>query len=262
MGLEIETEVEESDLVNDFEILEVEGRYHFGIDGQDDSKESKGGLPMSTLSLKVLEGPAAGSSRFWVTLLTKAQVTEAKEAHEADPSDDEAKKRYRSLRFQFSNMVKFLTAIGLNDGSGSIKFNTDDFVGKEFDADVTVEVYPKEGEDESNATGKRNALKIVLGDAPAAPADATDAAPADDADAETEEQKAEREATEAAEAEAAAAAAAEAEAAEAAAKKPKPGLKKPPVKPPLKALVKPAPGKAPAKAPAKAAPAKHSFARR
>ncbi len=244
MGIEVETEVQEGDLLADFEVLEA-GRYHFGIDSQDDTKPSKAGLPMSSLSLKVLEGPSAnGSARFWVPIVTREQVAEAEASGDS--------KQYRSLRFQFSNMLKLLAAVGLYDLGGALKFNTDDLVGKEFDADVTVEDYKKE--DGSDA--QRNQIKVIL----EAGAEATAPEGTDAAAGETEEQKAEREATEAAEAEAAAAEAAAAEAAAEAAAKPKPGLKKPLVKPPLKKPA-PAPAKAPVKAPAKA-PAKHSFGRR
>ena len=55
MGLEIETEVEESDLVNDFEILEVEGRYHFGIDGQDDRLLKENVTMLMRLSLRSIK---------------------------------------------------------------------------------------------------------------------------------------------------------------------------------------------------------------
>lgn len=264
MGLEIETEVEEGDVMPDFDLLEVEGRYKLGIDAIDDSKEDKVGCPMGRLSLVVLEGPQAGATSMFVSFVTKEQVQYAKKQAEADPSDEDAVKAYKSLRRKFSNMVRLLTAVGLYDGGGSLKFNTDDLVGREFDADVTVRKYMKDGDAEGSPTGRSNNVKLVLDGAPAAtPAEeapetttGAEAAPEGDAAAEAE--------AAAAAAEAEAAAAAEAEAAAAAAAKPKPGLKKPLVKPPLKPVPKPAARVAP-KAPGRVAPkapAKHSFARR
>lgn len=211
------------------------GRYLLGIESKEDSLTEKKQYPMATLKCVALEGPSKGALFHRVTCTPQGEPGHG-------------------------FLLHFLHAVGLPYGGDNpdenveIEFDSDEFIGRQFWADVEIEEYEKKGDQPGQPTGKAARAKNIYtaeqiaeeqGQAPAAK-DKTDEGSAQEPQ-ESAEEAAEREAKEAAEAEAAAAAAA-------AAAKPKSGLKKPLVKPPLKSAVA-TNGKA-------AVAPKHSFARR
>lgn len=213
------------------------GRYLLGIESVEDSLTQKNQYPMATLKCTALEGPSKGTLFHRVTCVPQGEKGHGFTLH-------------------------FLHAVGLPYGGENaedtveIEFDSEEFIGRQFWADVDIEKYAKKDEDQSDKstwTGEGSkATKIYTPEeieaesgAGKTPEETTEQEPK-----ETAEQIAEREAQEAADLEAAEAAAASAAAAAA---KPKAGLKKPLVKPPLKT---------PAQTNGKVMPAKASFARR
>lgn len=206
-----------------FELLQ-DGLYKFSIVDKDDGTTGKGD-PKVSLRLSVVEGPQSGTMLHTVVLF---------------PESDEKGNPNR----MYGALLHFLHAVGIWDGKddADVEFDTDEFVGREFWANVASREYDKKNKDGELTGEKGTSNKITSipipdegADAPAAVEE--EAAPVEDAAAAEEAA-----AKEAADAEIAAAQ-------EAAAKKkvaPKPVAKplakpvaKPAAKPVAKAAAKP-----------------------
>lgn len=153
--------------------LLAEGRYKFGINDKEDTT-SKAGDPMVKLTLVVLEGSEQGGM---IHRLVKSEPPD-----ESTPSNKKA---------QFGLMLHFLHAVGLwapdpDGGETEVNFDTDDFIGREFWADVVHKPYQdkKTGEDKMGQEIGRVYTEEQIA-AEGAPAEApAEEAPAEEAPAE------------------------------------------------------------------------------
>lgn len=134
-----------------FELLQ-DGLYKFQIIDKEDGETNETKLPKVSLRLQALEGPQEGTMLHTVVLF---------------PETDDKGNPNR----MYGALLHFLKAIGIWDGAddAEVEFDTDEFVGREFYANVTTREYDKKDGSGKGLSNKITSIPIAEdGQAPAA----------------------------------------------------------------------------------------------